>query len=173
MTLASEFGKYDRTNTLWDRETWDALFGDAVRASQEIADSVALLLKDIVVSTSAGESETEKLRNTAREGIEWVWPYTQEYELCFKAFLYSIEGITVGGDDPRILLKEAIARADAHLAEADSVRGPKAVADAGGKSTSLPGDPSKRRAGRSKSRGARSGTRKVAQASRRARKARR
>ncbi|HYM00054.1 MAG TPA: hypothetical protein VEZ90_13965 [Blastocatellia bacterium] len=116
MPLASEFQDYDRTNTLWGRETWDALFGDAARSSQEIADSVALLLKDVLLATAGGRKNIEKLRNTAKDGIEWVWPYTKEHELSFIAFLYSIEGLTVGGYEPIDLLERAIAVADADLA---------------------------------------------------------
>ena len=57
MTLADGFRKHSPGKTLWDRETWDALFGEAVRANQDIADSVSLLLEDIVVSTEAGGAE--------------------------------------------------------------------------------------------------------------------
>ncbi|MGH9826493.1 MAG: hypothetical protein ACREDR_24965 [Blastocatellia bacterium] len=119
MPLAAEFQGYDKTNTLWGRETWDALFGDAARSSRYIADSVALLLKDVLLSTIGGRKNIEKLRNTAQDGLEWVWPDTQEHELSFKAFLYSIEGIMIGGDEPIDLLKRAIEVADAHLAGDD------------------------------------------------------
>ncbi|HKV39084.1 MAG TPA: hypothetical protein VJX67_07720 [Blastocatellia bacterium] len=122
MPLAEEFQNYDKADTLWDRETWEALFGEAARASQSTAGSVALLLKDILFATAGGRKNIEKLRNTAKDGIEWVWPFTQEHELSFKAFLYSIEGIIIGRE-PIDMLERAIAEADAHLAGEDSPEG--------------------------------------------------
>ncbi|HEY6329182.1 MAG TPA: hypothetical protein VI756_07585 [Blastocatellia bacterium] len=119
MPLADEFHNYDKSNTLWDRETWEALFGEAARADQALADSVALLLKDVLIATVGRRRNIEKLRNTAKEGIEWIWPMTRDHELSFTAFLYSIEGLTVGGHEPVDLLKEAIAVAEAHLAGED------------------------------------------------------
>lgn len=116
MPLADQFHNYDKANTLWGRETWEALFGDAALSSQALADSVALLLKDILLATSGGRRSIEQLRNTAKEGIEWVWPFTKEHELSFTAFLYSIEGLIVGGHEPCDLLKQAIAVADAQFA---------------------------------------------------------
>src|SRR5262245_32698080 len=100
MSIAEKFNGFDRKKLLWPRDVWPDVFGDVVKDDPEFADGLAHLmfnlLEPVIKGRSRGPgvrargSEIEKLCNTLKDGIEWVYPYTGAHRAAFKAYLLKL-----------------------------------------------------------------------------------
>ena len=87
------------------------LFEDSLRNDPELAAALAHLMFNMLEAAAKGEKEIEMLRNTLRDGIEWIYPFTGAHKAAFKAYLLQLERKMAVEDNPETLLNQAISRA--------------------------------------------------------------
>src|SRR5215471_11461262 len=87
------------------------LFEDSLRNDPELAAALAHLMFNMLEAAAKSEKEIEKLRNTLKDGIEWIYPFTGAHKAAFKAYLLQLERKMAVEDNPETLMRQAIARA--------------------------------------------------------------
>ncbi|HKV40547.1 MAG TPA: hypothetical protein VJX67_15145 [Blastocatellia bacterium] len=123
MSIASSFYPFDRENVVYAPEDWLELLGDFAERNPERAGAMALLFSEIIRAVRGGPAGIERGVNTLKVGLEHLFPLTREGELCFRLFLYQLEGFIGGNDWTPQLIGGAIERAEAQakkFLEADS-----------------------------------------------------
>src|SRR5260370_28701765 len=100
MSIASRFEPFDRDKVFYDRETWEAMFEEALKSNPDAADPLAWLLYRVIRELDEGKKGRKRVINTLKLGVEWVYGFTSAHKLSFQAFLYHIEGLLVPGDFP-------------------------------------------------------------------------
>jgi hypothetical protein len=110
MSIASQFEPFDRDQVFYDRETWEAMFEDSLRASPGAADSLAWLLYRVIRELDQGKKG--RVVNTLKLGVEWIYVFTRAHKLSFQGYLYYLEGLLVPGDMPEELMKGVIERGE-------------------------------------------------------------
>jgi hypothetical protein len=88
------------------------MFEEAVNGNPELADHLAWLLYRVVREMAEGKKGRERVVNTMKLGVEWVYGFTEARNVSFKAFLYHPEGVVVPSDMPEEVLKGVIERAE-------------------------------------------------------------
>jgi len=111
MSIAAKFNRFDRKKLLWPHEVWPDVFGDAVKDNPEFADALAHLMFNLLEPMVKRPGDIEKVCNTLKECIEWVYPYTRAHKAAFKAYLMKLERMMEVEDNPEDLMNQAIARA--------------------------------------------------------------
>jgi hypothetical protein len=115
MSITSQFEPFDRDKVFYDRETWEAMFEDSLRASPTAADSLAWLLYRVIRELDQGKKG--RVVNTLKLGVEWIYLFTRAHDLSFQGYLYYLEGLLVPGDMPEELMKGVIERGDEQARE--------------------------------------------------------
>src|SRR5215831_12809090 len=110
MSTASQFEPFDKDRVFYDRETWEAMFHESLRADPSVADSLAWLLYRVI--RELDERNRGRVINTLKLGIEWIYPFTRAHKLSFQGYLYYLEGLLVPGDFPEELMKGVIERGE-------------------------------------------------------------
>src|SRR5215831_13201450 len=111
MSITSEFDRFERKKLLWPHEVWPDVFEDSLRKDPELASALAHLMFNMLEAAAKGEKEIEKLRNTLKDGIEWIYPFTGAHKAAFKAYLLQLERKMAVEDNPETLMNHAISRA--------------------------------------------------------------
>jgi hypothetical protein len=111
MSIASNFNALDRRRLLWPHDVWPDVFKDALSDNPELASALAHLIFNMLEAAAKGEKEIEKLCNTLKDGIEWIYPFTGAHQAAFKAYILKLERKMAVEDDPEALMNRAIARA--------------------------------------------------------------
>ena len=111
MSITSEFDRFERKKLLWPHQVWPDVFEDSLRNDPELASALAHLMFNMLEAAARGEKEIEKLRNTLKDGIEWIYPFTGAHKAAFKAYLLQLERKMAVEDNPETLMRQAIARA--------------------------------------------------------------
>jgi hypothetical protein len=110
MSVASRFEPFDKDKVFYDRETWECMFQESLRASPCVADSLAWLLYRVIRELDQGKKA--RVINTLKLGVEWIYPFTQAHKLSFQGYLYYLEGLLVPRDLPEELMKGVIERGE-------------------------------------------------------------
>ncbi|HYL98811.1 MAG TPA: hypothetical protein VEZ90_07630 [Blastocatellia bacterium] len=112
MSITSSFYPYDKDNTFYDLETWQAMLGPLLEKNPEAADSLALAFYKVIRVMSEGPAGIVRALNTLKLAMEWIFPYTTTHNLSFKYFLYYVECMLTPRDYPESLLGGAIDRGE-------------------------------------------------------------
>jgi len=110
MSTAAQFEPFDRGKVFYDRETWEAMFQESLRADPSAADSLAWLLYRVI--RELDQRKKERVINTLKLGVEWIYPFTRAHRMSFQGYLYYLEGLLVPGDFPEGLMKGVIERGE-------------------------------------------------------------
>ena len=110
MSIASRFEPFDRDNVFYDRETWEAMLHDELKANSGVADSLALVLYRIIRELDQGKKG--RATNTLKLGVEWLYEYSEARSVSFKAYLYYLEGMLLSPFSVEAILKPAIEEAE-------------------------------------------------------------
>jgi len=119
MTIASAFEEFDRNNVVYDVETFEVMFQDGLKYNPHAAESLAFLMFKMVTEITSGAEGLERVINTLKLGVQWVYPYTQAHKMSFRAYLYHLGGLLLVPDYPETVAQRAIDRAEQHLRETD------------------------------------------------------
>jgi len=111
MSIAAKFNGFDRKKLLWPHEVCPDVFGDVVKDNPDFAEALAHLMFNLLEPIVKRPGEIEKLCNTLKDGIEWVYPYTGAHRAAFKAYLMKLERMMAVEDNPEDLMKQAMERA--------------------------------------------------------------
>jgi len=111
MSIAAKFSGFDRKKLLWPHQVWPDVFEDVVKDNPEFAEALAHLRFNMLEPVIKRPGDIEKLCNTLKDGIEWVYPYTGAHKAAFKAYLLKLERMMAIEDNPEHLMNQAIARA--------------------------------------------------------------
>ena len=110
MSMAAQFEPFDREKVFYDRETWEAMFQESLRADACVADSLAWLLYRVI--RELDQRKKGRVINTLKLGVEWIYPFTRAHRMSFQGYLYYLEGLLVPGDFPEELMKGVIERGE-------------------------------------------------------------
>ncbi|MGH9822211.1 MAG: hypothetical protein ACREDR_02970 [Blastocatellia bacterium] len=92
MIPPSEFEPFDKNNVLFSEDTWETLFGETLKARPAASHALGLLLYDLLNAISDGDKSTEKVINTLKSGIEWLYRHSPVSGAAFVAFLHYLDG---------------------------------------------------------------------------------
>jgi hypothetical protein len=112
MSVTSRFEPFDRESVFYDSETWEALFGEALKDKPDLADRIARLLFRVVRELEDTKSGRQRVTNTLKLGLECIYMFTDSHRLSFQGFLYHLEGLLVPGDTPEDMMKALILRVE-------------------------------------------------------------
>ena len=115
MTIASKFEEFDRNNVVYDVETFEVMFQDGLKYNPHAAESLAFLMFKMVTEITSGPEGLQRVINTLKLGVQWVYPYTQAHKMSFRAYLYHLGGLLLVPDYPETVAQRAIDRAEQHL----------------------------------------------------------
>src|SRR5215469_16302539 len=115
MSMAAQFEPFDREKVFYDRETWEAMFQESLRADACVADSLAWVLYRVI--RELDQRKKGRVINTLKLGVEWIYPFTRAHKLSFQGYLYYLEGLLVPGDFPEELMKGVIERGEEEARE--------------------------------------------------------
>src|SRR5215831_21339132 len=115
MSTASQFEPFDKDRVFYDRETWEAMFHESLRADPSVADSLAWLLYRVI--RELDERNRGRVINTLKLGVEWIYPFTRAHKLSFQGYLYYLEGLLVPGDFPEEFMRGVIERGEEQARE--------------------------------------------------------
>jgi len=118
MSIASKFEEFDRNNVVYDVETFEVMFQDGLKYNPHAAESLAFLMFKMVTEITSGTEGLERVINTLKLGVQWVYPYTQAHKMSFRAYLYHLGGMLLVPDYPETVAQRAIDRAEQHLKDA-------------------------------------------------------
>src|SRR5215469_13183378 len=105
MAIAPTFEPFNRENVFYDLETWEGMLRDAVKDNPRLAEDLARLLYRVVRELATGEEGRERVVNTMKLGVEWLYAHTEAHKLSFIAFLYNLEGRLALQDAPEEIMK--------------------------------------------------------------------
>lgn len=111
MSIAAKFSGFNRKRLLGPHEVWPDVFEDVVKDNPEFAEALAHLMFNMLEPVIKRPGDIEKLCNTLKDGIEWIYPCTGAPRAAFKAYLLKLERMMAIEDNPEDLMNQAIARA--------------------------------------------------------------
>ncbi len=97
-------------NSLADQETWEIILDPAFRNDPGAAACLAHLLFVLQKAIASGPEGSLQVINTLQDGIEMVWPYTEEHKLARELYEIYLSGDLKPWDEPRQLLEGALER---------------------------------------------------------------
>lgn len=100
---------FTRRDLLADHETWEIILNPAFSNDPGAADSLAHLLFVLKKAVASGPEGSLRVINTLQDGIEMVWPYTEEHRLARELYEIYLSGDLKPSDEPRQLLEGALA----------------------------------------------------------------
>jgi hypothetical protein len=118
MSIAPTFEPFDRERTFYDLDTLQSMLGEAVKDNPHLADQLAWLFYRVLREMAEGREGGERVVNTMKLGVEWLYRYTDTHKLSFQAFLYHLEGLTVPSDTPGEVMMGVIETAEAKATRA-------------------------------------------------------
>jgi hypothetical protein len=111
VSITSQFEPYDRFNVIHNTEEWDHFIGVIVKGNREAADSLGMVLFELLRAMSEGPDGFLRSLNTVKLGLERLFPFTTTHKSSFMLFLYELEGLL--GELPAMPIAPLIERAEA------------------------------------------------------------
>ncbi len=101
MSVASRFEPFDRDKVFYDRETWEAMFEEALKNNPDAADPLAWLLYGVIRNLDEGKKGRKRVINTLKLGVEWVYGFTSTHKLSFQASFITLRDCSCPATFPK------------------------------------------------------------------------
>jgi hypothetical protein len=109
--IAESFDPFSRKKVFYDLETRQVMFEESVKDNPRVAEQLSRLLYRVIREMPKGKKGRERVANTMKLGVEYLYSYTEARNASFTAFLYYLEGMLLSPFCVEDILKPAIKQA--------------------------------------------------------------